>query len=88
MKQECTIADERCGFKCTGFDGTDVWEKLHKLPKEIECETCAVHADELFTGVHDVVNIGLGKKVHNPKNLTKFVNEVNCAYNTCKKEGK
>ena len=83
----CDLKNEVCGAKCTGYDGAKVWEKIHNIPKEIDCETCAAHADELFTGVHDVVNIGLGKKAHNPMNLKKFMTEVNCVYNKCVETG-
>ena len=81
------MKDEVCGAKCTGYDGSKVWEKLHNLPKEMDCETCAAHAEELFTGVHDVVNIGLGKKAQNPKNFQKFAQEIACTYKKCKDSG-
>ena len=34
----CNLKNEVCGFKCTGYEGGKIWEKLHKLPKEIECD--------------------------------------------------
>jgi hypothetical protein len=74
-------------MRCTGYDGSKVWAKLHDLPKEIDCESCADHADSLFSGLHDAVNLGLGKKPHNPKNFSKFAAEIECAYNRCKAEG-
>ena len=83
----CDLKNETCGFKCTGYEGSKVWKKLHQLPKEIGCSECAAHADELFTGVHDAVNIGLGKKIQNPKNFEKFAKEIACTYNKCKKDG-
>jgi len=81
------MKDEVCGFKCTGYDGKKVWEKLHKLPKEIDCETCSEHASVLFSGVHDTVSAGLGKPAHDPKNFKKFAKEVQCAYDSCVKSG-
>ena len=45
---ECTIAQEQCGGKCTGYDGAKIWKKLHDLPKQIECETCAEEGKNLF----------------------------------------
>lgn len=77
---ECNIKGEICGFSCTGFDGKQVWEKLHKLHKDIDCEECSDHAKRLFEFIHDVVNAGLGKKLHNPINFDKIYNEILCVY--------
>lgn len=81
------MKDETCGFRCTGYQGQKVWAKLHNLPKDIDCQECSNHADLLFKGLHDHVNIGLGKQAYNPKNFTKFAKEVQCSYNSCVKSG-
>jgi len=78
---ECNMAREVCGFSCTGFDGKEVWKKLHNLHKDIECEECSDHAKRLFEFVHDLVNAGLGKKLHNEKNFNDIYNEIQCVYN-------
>lgn len=83
----CEIKNERCGFRCTGYEGSKVWEKLHKLPEEIDCEECSAHAKNLFKGIHDHVSVGLGKTPHDVSNYEKFVNEIICVYESCKKMG-
>ena len=85
---QCDIKNERCGFECTGSDESATWEKLHNLPKGMNCEKCAHHAEELFTGIHDHVNAGLGKMPKNKTNYKKFHDEVRCVYETCVKEGR
>ncbi len=84
----CDIKNEACNFRCSGYDGSKVWDKLHKLPKEIDCEECASHADLLFKGIHDHVNIGLGKPPNNKENFRKFAKEIQCTYDRCVKEGR
>ena len=84
---DCNMKNESCGFRCTGYDGSKVWKKLHDLPKEIDCEECSGHADSLFKGLHDAVNLGLGKKPHDSKNFSKFAKEIACAYDRCKSDG-
>jgi len=84
----CDLKNERCGFKCTGYEGSKVWSKLHALPKEIDCQECSAHSDSLFKGLHDHVNVNLGKVPFNKPNYKKFVQEVQCGYNTCVKEGR
>ena len=84
----CDLKNERCGFKCTGYEGSKIWEKLHKIPKEIDCETCSAHTNLLIKGLHDHVNAGLGKNIHDNKNYADFVKEVNCVHDTCVKEGR
>ena len=78
---ECNLKNEICGFSCTGFNGNKVWSKLHNLHKDIDCEECADHAKRLFEFIHDVVNAGLGKPLHNEKNFNQIYNEIQCVYN-------
>ena len=84
---ECHSKNETCGYRCTGYDGSKVWQKLHSLPKEIDCEECSSHADSLFKGLHDAVNVGLGKKPFDVENYKKFAKEVECSYSQCKLKG-
>lgn len=84
---ECTIKGESCGYRCTGYNGSKIWKKIHDLPKEIECEECSSHADSNFKGLHDAVNLGLGKKPYDADNFSKFAKEVQCSYNRCKEMG-
>lgn len=84
----CKIKDETCGFRCTGYDGSAVWKKLHAAVLEIDCEECREHGKDLISGVHDLVNVGLGKNAHNAENFARFADEVACAYAKCKASGR
>ena len=84
---ECNLKNESCGFQCTGYDGKEIWREIHALPQKIDCESCSEHADKLFKGLHDHVNSGLGKEPHDKSNYKKFVDEVNCSYESCVKKG-
>lgn len=85
---ECTIKTERCGGLCTGYDGSKIWAERKKINSKIDCESCRVEADLLETFTHDLVNARLGKPIFNKPNWNKFVGIVQCANNSCKKEGK
>ncbi len=84
----CTIKEERCGGLCTGYDGSKVWDARKKINDSIECESCKDEASKLETFTHDIVNVRLGKKVFDKSNWNNFVGIVNCANNSCKKEGR
>lgn len=86
MGKSCSIETESCGFKCTGYDGSHIWKKLHDLVKGVECDTCREHAIKLMSGLHDHVNAGLGEKMYDEKNYEKFVNEVICVHDSRKGE--
>lgn len=83
----CNLKNESCGFRCTGYDGSKQWKKIHAAADEIECEECRVHGKALMSGAHDTVNINLGKKPYNAKNFVQFAKEVQCALNRCKSDG-
>jgi hypothetical protein len=101
MGKTCTIQKESCGFKCTSYDGSiskdvtikkgsNAWDGLRKVVKEgVWCESCAEDGLRKINGLQDIVNLGIGekKKPHDAENLKQFVNEVNCAYRTCKERG-
>ena len=78
---ECNMAQEVCGFSCTGFEGKKIWQELERTVKKIDCETCRDHALELVSFWHDVVNAGLGKPLFNEKNFNKIYNQIQCVYN-------
>jgi len=67
-------------FTCTGYDGSKVWKEIHQIHNKIDCGHCADHAKILFLGVHDHVNIGLGKPAFDPKNYHWFAKEVARTY--------
>ena len=85
---ECNLKNEVCGFRCTGYEGQEVWKEIHAIPKKIDCESCSEHADKMFKGLHDHVNAGLGKPVFDDSNYKSFVDEVNCTYNKCLASGR
>ena len=87
MITECHKDNESCGYSCTGFNGSKIWNEIHKIPKKIECQECSEHARMNFSGLHDAVNIGLGKKPFDSKNFVKFAKEIECAYKRCKSNG-
>ena len=82
------MKDETCGFKCTGYDGSDIWNKRMEITKQISCETCKDHAIHDESGLHDHVSAGLGKPVYDKENYNRFVDEVICVRNACKKDGR
>ena len=85
---ECSIKTERCQGKCTGYDGSKIWDERKKVNKKIDCETCRDKAEHLETFSHDVVNATLGKPIFDKKNWDDYVSIVKCANDSCKKEGR
>ena len=85
---QCTISTERCGGLCTGYDGSKIWDERKKINNKIDCESCKIEAAKLETFTHDIVNARLGKQIHDKKNWNNFVSIVQCANNSCKKEGR
>jgi hypothetical protein len=85
---ECSIEGETCGFKCSGWDGSDYWKKLHDTVKDIPCDLCREDAVPNMSGFHDFVNVGLGKDPYDAANFKKFAKKVQCAYETCKADGR
>ena len=84
---QCNINDEKCGFTCTGADFSHVWNELHgSLLKKIDCQSCQDHAKELFIFLHDVVNAGLGKPLHDKKNFWKIKKQIDCVAGSVKHE--
>jgi len=83
---ECIMQNETCGFSCTGFDGSHIWDQRMKITKTIECEVCRDHAVKNEIAFHDLTNLGLGKQAHDKSNWNRFVKEVNCVDGTCKKD--
>ena len=85
---ECKIDGEKCGFQCTGADFSHVWKELHTtVLQKIDCEACHDHAKELFSFIHDVVNLGLGKPAFDEKNFRKIFKQVKCVSKTLGEHG-
>lgn len=66
-------------FIFTGVDFSDVWNDIHvKIVDKMlnRCFNCGSHAKMLFIGLHDHVNIGIGKKPMHPEIYEKFVTEI------------
>ena len=94
MGIKCNIESEACGFRCTGFDGKlangqNAWKKLESVVKEIPCESCRDDGLKRLSGMHDMVNLGLGeqKKPFDAKNFKKFKDDLDCVYAKCKARG-
>ena len=51
----------------TGYDGSQKWKKIHDTVNSIECEFCRDKGIKLMRGIHDAVNIHIGKKRTIPK---------------------
>lgn len=89
MSMQCEVGKENKHFVCTGSDESHVWNHLHNdVPKLFNCEHCAQHAKFEFRGLHDHVNLGLGKTAHNKKTYQKWVEEVNDVNKQCKLDGR
>ena len=88
MTSTCTIKTETCGFKCTGYEGGEMWTRRMNLVKKTECETCRDHGIKYESGYHDHVNIGIGGKPHNLANYERYVKEVKCVHDECVKSGR
>ncbi len=68
---KCTVVKGNFGknLEYTGYDGSHSWKNLHNEVKEIECDYCKDKAIKLMRGLHDTVNIHLGKKPKYPNDL-------------------
>jgi len=75
---ECTIKEEKCGGKCTGYEGSHIWKKMEKDVNGIECETCRDSGKEKLTFMHDTINAQLGKPIFNKKNFRKQAQAIEC----------
>jgi hypothetical protein len=58
----------------TGYDGSKHWKILHNEVKKIKCDFCKQKGIKLMHGLHDSVNIHIGKKVKYPNDL-KFTHD-------------
>lgn len=95
MGKKCNIKQEICqSFRCTNFDGKlengkNAWDELGKVVDKIPCDSCKEDGKKRLSGLHDIVNLGIGeiKKPFDKKNLKKFVQETNCVYSKCVKNG-
>ena len=60
----------------TGYDGSQKWNLVHEKFNSIPCEYCRQKAIKLGRGLHDSVNVHLGKKKKYPKDLDFLHNYV------------
>ena len=56
--------------------GPYTWSALHHLVQTFPCDTCARHGGRLLRGLHDLVNVGLGKPLFAPRDFKFLVQEV------------
>ena len=85
---DCSIDGESCGFSCTGFEGSDIWEARRKVTEAIGCESCRDHALADESAYHDVVNVGLGKRPYDLKNLLRYRDQIDCVVDRCVADGR
>lgn len=64
------------GTDITKAAGHRTWELLHGLADNYPCPPCKKPFQILMSGAHDVVNLHLGKPVHNPKAFDEFIELV------------
>ena len=55
-------------FEDTGYDGSHHWKVLHDEVNKIECDYCKDKGVMLMSGLHDSVNIHLGKPIFKKAN--------------------
>jgi hypothetical protein len=53
----------------TGYNGSKHWKIIHNEVEKIGCEFCRQKGIKLMRGIHDAVNIHIGKKAKYPKDL-------------------
>ena len=75
---ECDMKNELCGGRCTGYDGSDKWDQIHKISDSIECDSCREDGKALMVFSHDFVNARLGKPLFDEKNFKKHVDAIKC----------
>lgn len=56
--------------------GQRTWQLLHGLADHYPCPPCKPVFQTLASGIHDVVNVHLGKPVHDPRRFKAFVDLV------------
>ncbi len=90
MSVSCKVGDDcGCNFKNTGAGYNHVWNDFHKLiNSKVECDECNRHGHEAVNGLRDHIKAGIGKKPFNLKGYENFVNEVNCVWDKCRKDGR
>ena len=68
---KCKLSMPKFGkkFEDTGFDGSKHWKVLHDEVNKIECDYCKEKGVKLMRGLHDSVNLHLGKKAQHPKDF-------------------
>ena len=60
----------------TGYDGSSHWKVLHNEVNNIECDFCKEKGIKLMRGLHDSINVHLGKKRAYPKDLEFLLKHV------------
>ena len=76
---ECNLKNEICGWKCTGFKGSKVWEKFREIAKkDIDCEHCQKEGLKLLSFLQDLTHGGLGTKLYDKKNFLEIADRVKC----------
>jgi len=85
---ECDMKDDNCGLECTGYDGAQDWKEIRKIVEDIPCERCSDSGVKKIDFVHDIVNLGLGRKAFDKENFHKELARANCVSEKCLSEGR
>ena len=75
---QCITVRQKFGKKeeFTGYDGSKNWKIVHDEMRKIGCPYCKEKGIKLMQGVHDSVNVHLGKKVIYPQSLNFLAQHV------------
>jgi len=59
----------KCDVNVADICGSGWWAAIHALVGAIPCQSCREHGQALTSGMHDLVNVYLGKPIHNRANF-------------------
>ena len=77
IKGNCTVSPEfEFGNEDTGYQGQHIWKKLNDTVREIDCEFCRDKGIKMINGMHDSINIHLGKVMQKPKDFNFALNHL------------
>jgi hypothetical protein len=65
----CTFGSQHAGVTCTGYEGGDKWDQIHKICDSIECSICSGHCHEHTQAWRDRIAFHKGKEVYDMPNL-------------------
>ena len=77
IKGNCVASEKfKFGNENTGYKGAHIWDQLNKTVRKIECDFCRDKGIKLINGMHDSINIHLGKVMKKPKDFNFALNHL------------